>query len=476
MALHFPIRFIWWMSRIFPRQLRISDLETVLPDDVLAFGGLSVLPAFRRAARIFPFYQKILKESKVDVSQIRTLEDFSRNVPILRKEDIFQRFDAQSLCKDGRLDDICGAIVTSGTSGVFAYNFLARTELRSQEREIDAFFDYYFSTKNDRLLIINALAMGVSFVSRHSVVNASVRPDMVVHFIRTFSSFYERTVIVCDPNFAKRILDEGKSSGIRWEDVPVSFVLGGAWASNSLVQYVFSRIGGGGNRIGNTVSLTMGITEIGLNVFSAPPELIALRDILQNDRGLLSDIFGDEASVCPEIMYYYPTRTYVEIVEADGSGKGRIVVSDLAMRTTTTFFRYDAGDRGRFLDRDAVLRRLKSKGHSFSFRLGLPLIAIYDREDERDADRISVPQIKESLFSDVDIAPFFTGHFKMLPGHSAVDVQLEKGVEKDDEIRSSLETSLERVSGKSFPVDLVAYQDFRFDMNLDYERKWKHLR
>jgi phenylacetate-CoA ligase len=201
----------------------------------------------------------------VDIAKIRTFEDFSRSVPIIRKADVFPIFSASDICQDGRIDDMRSAIVTSGTSGVFAYGLLTGADAVFQQKMIDEFFDYYFDAKHQSVLIINALAMGVSFSSSYPVIPTSVRPDIVIHLVKTFHAFYKRIVIVCDPNFAKKIVDDGSACGVSWKDMPVSFVAGGAWFPNSLAQYILSRVGRADAFLG-----TMGLTEIAMNIFSAP--------------------------------------------------------------------------------------------------------------------------------------------------------------------------------------------------------------
>jgi phenylacetate-coenzyme A ligase PaaK-like adenylate-forming protein len=45
-----------------------------------------ILAAFRRAAKL-PFYKAILARKKVKVAAVKTVADFDRLVPILKKED-----------------------------------------------------------------------------------------------------------------------------------------------------------------------------------------------------------------------------------------------------------------------------------------------------------------------------------------------------------------------------------------------------
>ncbi|MGY2239825.1 hypothetical protein ACW9ID_32845, partial [Pseudomonas gingeri] len=60
--------------------------------------------------------------------------------------------------------------------------------------------------------------------------------------LRTFHTLYRNIVIICDPHFAKKIVDDGQSAGLRWHALNVSFVIGGAWSSNSLSQYLLAAL------------------------------------------------------------------------------------------------------------------------------------------------------------------------------------------------------------------------------------------
>lgn len=469
-------RMLYYLIKCLPQRFKLSDLETIKTADLIDFGEMSVIPSFQKAARMLPFYKKLLQEKGVDTTRIQTLEAFSLFVPIIRKNDIFPVFSASDICQNGKVDDIRSAIVTSGTSGVFAYGLLTNEDISFQRKMIDEFFDYYFNAKNEPILIINALAMGVSFVSQYPVISTSVRPDIVIHLIKTFHAFYKRIVIICDPNFAKKIVDDGDSASVSWKDIPVSFVVGGSWFSNSLAQYLLARINNDTKKSTNAILGTMGLTEIALNIFSAPDELIAIRNILQDDKKLLAEIFGTDTTVCPEMMYYYPTRTYIEIPETDSRNRGNIVISHLDTKSKTPLFRYDTTDKGMFIDRNHLEDALKTNGYDIPLKLHLPLIAIFERNNDALADdfSVSVSEIKEALFQTPEIVPFLTGHFIILQEKHTVEIQLEKNAQKTDSIRIALETNIKNVSNKQVAVVLIPYHSFTRDLDLNFERKWKH--
>ena len=470
------MRILYRLAKCLPTRLKVSDLETISPSDLLDFGEMAVIPAFQNAAKEMPFYQKILEQKGINATKIQTLEEFSRLVPIIRKTDVFSAFSANDLCRNGKIDDMHSAIVTSGTSGVFAYGILTNEDILFQQKMLDEFFKYYFNAEKESLLIINALAMGVSFASKYPVISTSVRPDIVIHLIKTFHASHKNTVIICDPNFAKKIIDDGMASGIVWKDIGVSFVVGGAWFPNSLAQYILSHINAHTNNPANVLLGTMGLTEIGLNIFSAPTELIAIRNIIQNDPGMLHELFGNEATICPEILYYYPMRTYIEILDANAHGKGDIVISNLDTKTKTPLFRYNTTDQGQLIGRNQLADLLQQNGHDIPLKLQLPLIAVFER-DTRDLHPsvASVAEVKEALFQGASIVPSITGHFRIVQDECAIEVQLEKNIDGSDAIQKSIEKNLADISGKQCTIKLIPYQTFSNNVELDYERKWKHI-
>ncbi len=465
-------KILFYILRILPVRFKLSRLEHVRFDDLIAFGTLALIPAFRKSTETLPFYRDFLAKKNVEVSAVRTPDDFSRLVPILRKEDVFPTSAVEDLCQNGKVDDMRSAIVTSGTSGTFAYGLLTEKDTLWQRSVLDEFFNHYFDQDHRSLLIINALPMGVSFTSDYPVIPTSVRPDIVLHVIKTFRNLYRTLVIVCDPHFAKKIIDDGRASGWQWHDLNVSFVIGGAWSSNSLSRYLLSALNADPKKPSHLVLGTMGITEIGLNVFSAPKELITLRDILESDPSSRARLFGTDTRVCPEIFYYIPTGTYVEISSPDENGVGDIVFSNLDTQAKTPLFRYATGDKGSFINRALAAEILDEKCPDVRLSLHLPLIAVFDREHGPANDTVSVAEVKEALYRNPDIVPSLTGHFRI--SGTTIDVQLETSAIPETSIKDALEKNLSAVSGKPSSITLVPYREFSQDMDLNYEKKWKH--
>src|SRR5476649_2427442 len=72
-----------------------------------------------------------------------------------------------------------------------------------------------------------------------------------------------------------------KVMGIAWGAKPITFILGGTWTSNSLIQYL-RRLINVPSSSNNMIYGTMGLTELGLNIFFQAPDLIEIQDQIQH--------------------------------------------------------------------------------------------------------------------------------------------------------------------------------------------------
>ena len=88
-----------------------------------------LLTVFKFAASNLSYYQQILKEKEIDPSQVIDQESFNSLVPVISKQDVFMRFNADALFTEDQLEDFTSAIVSSGTSGVFSYGLVSKEAL-----------------------------------------------------------------------------------------------------------------------------------------------------------------------------------------------------------------------------------------------------------------------------------------------------------------------------------------------------------
>lgn len=453
-----------------------KQLETVPTSVLLEMSSQKALAAFQYSAEKLPFYKEILSKNGVNASSIVSINDFYTHVPLTKKEDIFPVFKAEDLCDGGSVADMQSAIVSSGTSGVFSYGILTKEDIEKQKIMVDALVNYYFPFDDNKILIINALPMGVSFVSSYPVIPTSVRPDIVIHIIKKFTAYFSKIVIITDPNFSKKILEDGIESGLEWKNIPVSFITGGAASSCSLQQYILNLLNQDLSVRNNTVLGTMGLTELGLNIFSTPTDLVEIRGLLQKNPEGLSTLIGAGQKVCPEIMYYFCPAYHVEVIDPDANGFGKIIVSNLDTSMKTPLIRYDTGDYGKIIDREKLIQILKDAGHEISLKLNLPLIAIGGRSSDNKSKNLPPLTVKEALFRVPEIAKAITGHFQINTSgsHPIVNVQLKKNTTLSEELLSQLQDILIELSDQQVSITPIVYREFERDVELNYENKWKH--
>ena len=150
--------------------------------DILQFENLS-LEAFHRAATRVPAYQMLLNEASIHPESIKTPTDFLR-LPVLEKQNTFQRFPIEQLCLDGQLGQLGSVLTSSGHSGIFAYGLNAVNSLQETMQWIDDLLDLLFAVRSRSTLLINCLPMGVKVpTGACTLAETSVRPDMAVGLV-----------------------------------------------------------------------------------------------------------------------------------------------------------------------------------------------------------------------------------------------------------------------------------------------------
>lgn len=423
---------------------------------------LPQITSFQHAASTMPFYTKILGDRGIDPNKIKTEEDFCNNVPVLTKEDIFPRYPVTDLCQNGKLDDCVSAIVSSGTSGVFSYGLLTTYDVELQKKTLDSMFDMFFDAVNNPPVIINALPMGVSFVSSYPVIPTSVRSDIVLKVIKTFTEAGKQIVIISDPHFLKKMLEEGVEEGVSWNTIDISCIIGGTGFSDSFTQYLLNLLNSGERKEQkNRIFGTMGITEIGLNIFGGTPDLISFRHIIQKKEGAVERIFGNpNLKVCPELMYFMSEKIHIEIINPDKFGVGDIVLSHLDTKLKTILIRYNTKDKGKFIDTPELEGEIGAKAS-----LPFPIVAIFGRENSSAMDTVTPEAIKEIIFSNPIFASQITGHFIIIKTGdvNGVKIQMKKG---------AADVPAPNIPGVE--TVCIKYSDFPKDVELNYENKWKH--
>lgn len=438
----------------------------------------SALESFRRAAERVPAYQTLLREARISPGEINTREDFHR-LPILEKGNTFQRFGIEQLCLDGELGKLGSVLTSSGHSGLFAFGLTESDALGDTIQWIDDSLDALFQVKTKKTLLINCLPMGVKVPTQAcTLAETSVRPDMAVGLVKAFGRHFEQVILVGEAAFTKHLLELGLKGGLDWLKHTVHVIVGEEPLAENARKYLESLLGADVRepQEGMVVS-SMGVAELGLNLFSeAPPagQLTLLRRVLHENPGLRREILGAKDWV-PSLFTYDPRRIFVEF-----DAEGRLLLTTLDPRVRVPLVRYATGDRGHFLRVPSAQHpALQSAGISTELLGWLPVVAIEGRGDHALAgsDPVYPEAVKEGIYHDAALAGLTTANFRLVSGREKVRVRIQLSPEilPTPEMEKQFLVAIRGYVSAPIEVSCETYGAFGSGMTLDYERKFQYL-
>lgn len=459
------------------RRLIRWQLARVSPEKLLRMGEHRLLAAFQRAARHSPAYRTLLSESSVDPAAIRTAAQFVASCPILEKSNTFRRFRlAELIAQDISSRSIASILTSSGHGGGgFALGLSTRDQMQAMPWDIDLGLDLAFDIDRNRTLLINCLPMGVTFQSNTvCVANVSVREDMVCAIVEQAGNLFDQIVLCGDPLFLKRLCDYSESHGVAWDRHRMHVIVGEETFSESFRDYLAATLHIDPDAPGNgLIGSSMGVGELGLNLFNETRETVALRRACARDRENLVRLLGhDNAGVLPTFFVYNPLRIFVEVHSTDRLGCGDLTVSMLDAKAVIPLMRYKTGDRAALLDPTRVADLLGAGMRVPS----LPMIALLGRDKDVISPKWHVDFFKDALYSRQDIARHLTGAFRLTRSQGALlwELQLNKESVADPAgIASVLKVVVaDRLGNESLEVACFAYALFPYGQTLDFERKF----
>ncbi len=445
-------------------------------------GQRRVVAQFRRVAQKVPAYAALLKAHGVALEQVRTLADFSACCPIIAKQDIFGTAAIDQLCVGGDLRALAGVLTSSGQGGRFAFGLSTAREAKRTAKAIELALELSFQTDQFSTLLVNALPMGVRFsCSTVTVAETSVREDMVCALIEQFAPHHDQTILVADPLFCKRILDQGRASGLDWGRFRIHVVLGEETFGEAFRHYLMSALGQDpeGWTAGLAIS-SMGVGELGLNLFFETRETLRLRQLADRRPHALRPAIGAwPGRVPPLLLVYDPLRIFVEVIEPDPNGFGALVISTLDPSLMLPLMRYRTGDRARLLDAAEVERALQDAGDRGMAIPRLPMIALAGRETDQLSDGRTLLDIKDALYLKPAIADQLSGAIRIEQAGGGCRLHVQMSADAGDEttdLAKGLAACLPKpASGDQDQLKIWRHAEFPFGRTLDYERKFNYL-
>ncbi len=450
------------------------------PDKLESLASDRVVSSFKRAAKDIQVYKEILKKNSLQIKDIKTIDDFKNKIPVISKKDFFVPYEAEQWFVRAKFKKIKNFMTSSGFSGTFAYG--ADKNLPGKiSQGVDYTLDYLFNTNYRKTFLINCIPMGVHINTSLALAEVSVRSDMALALAQKISPEFDQTIIVGDPHFIKKLVEEGIETGVNWRKINVSFICGQDWFPESFRTYISQLtemdIYHDKNR---QIIATMGMTELGLNIFHESFDTVRIRNILQQKPEMKKKLVVNEIHAAPFIFHYYPHRNYIEEFRKNGEDT-MLLFSVLNKDAVIPLFRYDTGDSGILFSYNNLQDILIDNGYEdFVPELKLPLAAIYGRRNNYffyDNKKIYPADIKLGLYEDFELAAKTTGYFKI--GNKdvspVIEIQLKPGIKCNAGLSSKFSNALLKYAGKDIPVKCYPYIEFPYGMGLSYEHKFVNL-
>ena len=446
---------------------------------VTAETEVRLLKAFRRAAADVPAYRTLLDEHGVVPSQVVDAASYSRLCPLTSKGNTFDRFELDQLCVAGGMRNLAGVLTSSGHGGRFSFGVNTREQASAGADFIDQALDAAFQIRTRSTLAINCLPMGVGFSSRvMTIATTSVREDMAIGLVKAFGRYYDQILLIADPLFLKKLTDRAVTEGVDWSRYRVNVVIGEEIFGEHFRNYVATCLGLDVDRPENGyIMSSFGVGELGLHLCYETPATIALHRAACNDQGLARDMLGagGDATPPPMLFAFNPLRTFMEVVEPDRAGYGRLTISMLDDETPLPLLRYQTSDVARLIDAVELAELIARRSLVLPSDLPPALLALKGRDKDALPNGSHLSVYKDALYANSATARHLSGAFRLVFSGTTctMHVQWADDNTPDAAVEQAL---LQEMPNSARPTRLVLwpYATFPFGMCLDYERKFSH--
>ncbi|MCX5667412.1 MAG: hypothetical protein NTY34_03775 [Candidatus Omnitrophica bacterium] len=182
--------------------------------------------------------------------------------------------------------------------------------------------------------------------------------------------------------------------------------------------------------------------------------------------------------VCPELLHYYPTNTYIESVAEEGASP-ELVYSMIGSACIVPLLRYNSKDGGVIMPYNRLKQILEKHGRNNLIPdLKLPLVALYGRTRDHVSLRdktVSSQEVRSALYKDFELASKTTGNFLMKSedGRLIIEIQLKENVPASGDLKERWEKLFSSLADTE--VRLMPYYEFKQALIVNYEKKFRHI-
>ncbi len=453
----------------------INSLKRASYDDIIKKSEKKAISAYNRASTSIPFYKNFLKSIKKDNLQVCDIKSFKSLVPVVDKQSVYTPDNINKILPYKSSTTTQSILLSSGSSGTFSFGLNMQNELKRSSQFMDILLDYYFNIIENRTLILNCLPQAIK-VSTKGVTVAEIGPraDSLIYLLSTLSHMFYQTIIIGDNHFIKNSIEDGIREGIKFNKLRIHLILGGIYLPENLRTYLANIlcIDLNNPQTGSIYS-SMGLSELGLNVFFESRETMALRRLMNKDPMIREKILPESLyTFLPMFFNYFPQTHYLEEINND------IVITNLSRSSVLPLIRYNSKDKGKLFPYKK-LKELQIK-QEYLPPFNSPLVLIYGRGEfiEFHNKKIYPHLIQEGLYSDNEISSSTTGNFRLIKKKDeglALHIQLKEGITLRNGLQNKFYTAITNYTDMDIPIALHLYHSFPSGVCLDYERKFKHI-
>ena len=448
------------------RKLLLRYTKRMSVADLLEHAQHRALRTALQAASNSAAYCTLLQENKIDIFSLNMKTKLT-SLPVLTKKNTFERFTLAQLARASSPEKIADVLTSSGRSGrSFGFKLTSRAQLETSWFDIDLGLQEAFNVDQFSTLLVNCLPMGVAFRSRAvTVANVSVREDMACAILRDVGPSFKQTLLCTDPLFIRRLLDEARATGVDWQALNTSVIMGEEMLVPAQRDYLATRMGidltSDSTRF---IGSSYGVGELGLNL------LFETRETLQMQRAM------PNPATTPALFCYNPMRCYLEILAPDSEGFGELCFTMNDPQALISLPRYSTGDLGKQLTRQETLEAAQRAGISPPW---LPVVALKGRLHDHPTDLPSVDAIKTLLYTHPHIADQLTGAFRLAKnaqGVAQLTLQKQRSVTlENDALHDQLQQLIAHYQLNPLELELLDAFEFPSRPLLDHERKFSYL-
>lgn len=463
-------------------QRTARQLSLATEAELLAKVSDRVLKVFRHAARVVPGYAEVLDRGAVPSSQIASLHDFQRLVPVLDKQTWFGRTYREISAADRR-NDVASFFSSSGQTGFFSMG----TETRAEQKKAALFLEFAlqqaFGALDRKTFLINCLSMGVRAHTRTiPLAETSVREDVVLALLEKLSSEFDQFAVLGEHLFLKLVVEQGleRPEPIDWKTLRVHLITGAEFIPENFRTYLASLMGIDlQDPHGGSISINYGLSEISASIAHENWHTIQIRRLAHQDPVFRRALCGEECMFCPAVMQYHPSQVYLETDHAIPD-RPELLVTVLDTQRVIPIIRYNTKDRARTVSHSELASVLRAFGRvDLIPPTRLPALLLWGKcKGLRNGSSAIYPeQVKEAIYADPQVAAGLTGNFRLSPGQSQpkVAVQLREGRLSSTRIESSFGAELTKYCDAPVKAEVLAYRSFPHGMRHDFERKNQYL-